>query len=263
MTIRTRRSKRYEIIELFKARNGLTRSQVATAVGISYAGARYHLERLVEDAILVKRVHVYSLNKRGVEVRRITYFTTLVTPPSDVYYRTQLALLFYTETPRNQTPDPIAEFRVTVVSDKKLQYSPDELKIACIYVGVILAPQTWWARPEDIKNDKPAIKHTIRAWEYDEPIDKDELKDSVPVYGRLNYAERQAVFFKSKKYSKWQTSNPLYWLSRIFPNPQTGDYLYNEDIIKKTEQTRVNLKTLKVIFDNIKGRMESVLEEKK
>ncbi|GAI37778.1 unnamed protein product, partial [marine sediment metagenome] len=57
----------------------------------------------------------------------------------------------------------------------------------CIYVGVILAPQTYWLK-----------QHTlIKADELDEPIDPDELKYSVPVKKRLNYCERYAIFYKS------------------------------------------------------------------
>jgi hypothetical protein len=97
--------------------------------------------------------------------------------------------MFYTDQPRNKTPDPIAEFRVTVVSDTPHGYSVEEFEKACIYIGVILAPQTFWIKQ----------KYKVTASELHEPIDTDELEWSVPVYKKLNYCERYAVFFRSRR----------------------------------------------------------------
>ncbi len=180
---RVRPGRRSAIIGLFGGSSllGLTRTEVAERLGISYWSARYWLELLSSEGFLKKSV-AYTIKGR---IRRVTYFLVV----HEIYYRTQFALMFYTEKPRTKTPDPIAEFRVTVVSNQKDRYNIKEFERACIYVGVILAPQTYWIKQQ----------YKITANEKDEPIDVDELTYSVPVHQKLNFAERYAVFFRSRR----------------------------------------------------------------
>jgi len=243
--LRVRPSPRKKILELVTSFKGITRSEVAEALGISYWSSRYWLEKLVEERFLRKEI-VWTI--RGF-VRRIFYF--LVVPK--IYYRTQFALLFYVEKPRTKSPDPIAEFRVTVVSNRPKQYDLKQLERACIYVGVILSPQTYWIKQKVI----------ITADELDEPIDVDELEFSVPVYKRLDYTERYAVFFKSRQKVEeyWRGENPYYWLdpTKPLPLPREGDYEYDEKFIKDVERKKIILGALSMRFDNERGEMESVV----
>jgi len=240
--VRVRPSPRKKIIEIFKTEKGLSRSSIAEKLGITYWSARYHLDRLSEEKRL-KRV-VARIDKR----RRIFYNPV----PYAVYYRTQYAMMFYTETPRTESPDPIAEFRVTAVSAKKGQYNLDEFGKACVYVGVILAPQTFWIKQEI----------EVTAYELDEPIDVDELIYSVPVTRQLNYAERYAVFFRSRRgMEAWRETQPYWWLdpTKPLPAPRKGrDYEYDELFIKDIERKRITLRELKVKFNNNTGVMEDV-----
>ncbi len=242
---RVRPGRREAIIKLFggSALVGLTRTDVATRLGISYFSARYWMELLVEEKFL-RKVVTYTV--KGY-VRRVTYF--LIVP--EIYFRTQFALMFYTEEPRSKTPDPIAEFRVTVVSNRRDRYNLQEFERACIYVGVILAPQTYWIKQ----------KVVITANEKDEPIDVDELADSVPVHKRLNFAERYAVFFRSRRGEEgWRQTHIAWWLveTEPLPFPREGDYEYDEKFIKDIEEKRVLLGTLNMRFNNSIGEMESV-----
>lgn len=249
--VRIRKPAKKEIVELFKARAELTRSQVAEALNISYESARYWLDVLVEEG-LINRKRIIKVSKRGTDY---VYKVIYISIEKIVYYRTQLALMFYTEVPREKTPDPIAEFRCTVVSDKKGMYDIKAFEDACVYVGVILAPQTWWRRPDNVKSDKPKVLFEVKAFELDESIDKDELNHSVTVYGKLNYCERQAIFFKSHQHEKWRKEHQFWWIEKVFPISRLGDYLYTEDRIKSVEENRIALKSLKVGFDNEKGVM--------
>ena len=243
--MRVRPSPRKKILEVITTFKGVTRSEVAEALGINYWSSRYWLERLVEESFLRKEI-VWTI--RGF-VRRIFYFKVV----PKVYFRTQFAMLFYTEKPRTKTPDPIAEFRVTAVSNRPKQYDLKELERACIYVGVILAPQTYWIKQ----------KVMITADELDEAVDVDELEYSVPVYKRLNFAERYAVFFKSRQGTEeyWREDNPYYWLdpTKALPLPREGDYEYAEDFIKSIERKKIVLGALNMKFNNERGEMESVI----
>jgi len=173
-----------------------------------------------------------------------------------VYYRTTYAEMYYSEDPRvgkNQTPDPIAEFRVTVVSDKPGRYNIAEFRRVCVYTGVILAPQTYWIKQS----------YVVTAYEEDEPIDEDELPYSVPVYKKLNYCERYAVFFKSRQRPTsewWRAEHPDWWLERppVVPKPRKGDYEYDEKFIKRQEERLIGLGALRYRFNNEAGRMEAV-----
>ena len=243
MPMRVRPSPREKIIELLKIEQGLTRSEVAGVLGITYWSARYHLERLVEERFLRKEITMV-----GRAIRRIRYF--FVVPK--IYFRTQYAMMFYAEAPRTKSPDPIAEFRVTAVSNRTGAYRLEEFERACIYIGVILAPQTYWIKQ----------KWEITADELDEPIDADELQYSVPVHKRLNYAERYAVFFRSRRpeEDKWRTKYPYWWAdpNQPLPAPREGDFEYDEAYIKKIEEQKIALGALKVRFNNEMGEMESV-----
>jgi len=243
--VRVRPSRRNAIIELFKGSTtlGLTRTDVASQLGISYWSARYWMELLVEEKFLRKSV-TYTV--KGY-VRRVTYF--LVVPA--IYFRTQLAIMFYAEKPRSKTPDPIAEFRVTVVSNRRGMYNLQEFERACIYTGVILAPQTYWIKQQ----------FKITANENDEPIDVDELTYSVPVHKRLDFAERYAVFFRSRRGDEgWRQTHIGWWIveTEPLPMPREGDYEYDERFIKDVEEKKILLGALKVRFNNEKGEMESV-----
>jgi len=240
--VRIRPSPRRKIIEFVKIGGRWSRSEVATKIGITYWSARYWLDKLAKENLLQKIIEVPFPGQR-----RIFYEYRVPL----VYYRTQYAMMFYTEKPRTKTPDPIAEFRVTVVSGEKGQYDLKEFERACIYIGVILAPQTYWIKQQLM----------ITADEEDEPIDVDELEYSVHVKKRLNYAERYAVFFRSRRGKEyWREEHPYYWAdpTMALPVPGKGDYEYGEDFIKKTEERLTTLRKLKVWFDNEKGRMEDV-----
>ena len=244
--MRVRPSRSEPILALISARTELTRSQVAEALNISYFSARYWLDKLADEKLIRKEIR-----QRG-NLRRIFYYS-IIPLIGEVYYRTQYALMFYTEKPRTKTPDPIAEFRVTGVSERRVKYSIDEFKAVVIHVGIILAPQTWWIKQQ--------IK--VTAYELDEPIDKDELHHSVRIYGKLNYCERNAVFFKSRiKEGMWRAEeNNLYWWlgERIrLPAPRMGDYLYAEEFIKDVENRKAALGALKKKFNNELGVLEVV-----
>jgi hypothetical protein len=241
--IRVRPSPRQSILSLFETEKSLTRSEIAARLGISYFSARYWLEKLASEGLIQKEVTFIGRN-----VRRIIYHPL----PVEFYYRTQYAIMFYTLIPRSESPDPIAEFRVTVVSDKRGKYNLDEFKDACIHIGIILSPQTYWIKQE----------MEITADELDEPIDKDELDYSVPVFRMLNYAERYAVFFKSKKHDedKWRVKYPYWWADKTLPlpAPEKEDYEYAEDYIKSLERKKAALGALKMMFNNEEGRLEPV-----
>jgi len=242
---RVRPGKRDAIIRLFGGSEtlGLTRGEVASKLGITYWSSRYWMEKLASDGQIRKAI-TYSVRNK---VRRIVYYLVV----TKVLYRTQYALLFYTEVPRTKTPDPIAEFRVTAVSSRRDAYSLEEFERACIYIGVILAPQTYWIKQQI----------EITANEKDEVIDVDELPYSVPVYGKMDYAERYAVFFRSRRGNElWRQTHIAWWLIATEPRPlpRDGDYEYSEKYIKKVEENLVALGKLKMRFNNTLGVMESV-----
>jgi len=240
---RVRPSPRERIIELLKKEPGLTRTEVAARIGITYWSARYWLEKIVEEKFLRKEIL-----GRPPFVRLIRYYPVVTV----IYYRTQLAIMFYTSAPRTKTPDPIAEFRVTVVSNVPNKYNLQDFERACIYIGVILAPQTYWIKQE----------MEVTADEKDEVIDVDELGFSVTAFKRLNYAERYAVFFCSKKNveKKWRVEHPYWWLDSTAPRPlpEIGDFEYGEKYIKDLEEKKIMLGVLKMRFNNERGEMESV-----
>jgi len=241
--LRVRPSPREDILKLVKERPGLTRSEVASLLGRSYWSIRYWLEKLVTEKFLRKDVFMV-----GRAIRRITYFYVLPV----VLYRTQYAIMFYSSVPRTKTPDPIAEMRVTVVSNRPGQYRLEEFERACIYIGVILAPQTYWIKQE----------REITADELDEPIDPDELQWSVPAYKRLNYAERYAVFFRSRRGKElWREEYPYWWVTpeAPLPLPREGDFEYDESFIKDLEEKKIALGALNMRFNNEEGKMESVV----
>jgi len=241
--MRVRPSPRKNILEYMKTVTVITRSTVAAALGISYWSSRYWMERLAGEGFVRKEVVMI-----GRFTRRVFYYPII----AKVYYRTQYAMMFYTEKPRTKTPDPIAEFRVTVVSNIPGQYRLEELERACIYVGVILAPQTYWIKQEVM----------ITADEKDEPIDVDELVYSVPVKKRLNYAERYAIFFRSRRGKDyWREKYPYYWADPTMPLPLPSDkdYEYDEAFIKGVEAKKIVLGALNMRFNNERGEMESVV----
>jgi len=242
--LRVRPSPNGKILDILKKEPGLTRLQIAERLGITYWSARYWLEKLVTEKFFRKEVFMV-----GRAIRRITYFFV----PPIVLYRTQYAVMFYALVPRTKSPDPIAEMRVTVVSNKRGQYKLEEFERACIYIGVILAPQTYWMKQE----------REITADELDEPIDPDELRYSVPAYKRLNYAERYAVFFRSRRSEdeKWRVKNPYWWVTpdAPLPLPREGDFEYGEKYIKDLEEKKIAFGVLKERFNNELGREESVV----
>jgi len=245
--VRVRPSPAKQIIDLVKAYPGITRTELAAMLDRSYWSIRYWCDKLEKEG-KIKAKRIWTVRHT---VRRVEYYP--VKPPG-VYYRTQVALMFYARVPRRKTPDPIAEFRVCVVSDKEGMYDIHKLERACLYIGVILAPQTYWIKQESI----------VTAREIDEPIDPDELELSVPVYKRLNYAERYACFFRSRRESSewWRNEVPDYWEyeEAPVPLPRKGDYEYDEKYIKAQEDTLVKAKFLKYRFDNRRGEMVAVTE---
>jgi hypothetical protein len=163
-----------------------------------------------------------------------------------VYYRTQYALLFYEEEPKGKTPDPIAEARVVAVSDTRGRYSIEAFESAIYHMMMVLAPYTYWR----------GRLTTVTAFEFDEEIDEDELPLSLPEFKRLNYAERYAVFFRSRRErSDWfRFEMPLYWEEKVAPTPRDGDYEYTESYIKRAEEER----KMPTRFDNEEGRVKRV-----
>lgn len=167
-----------------------------------------------------------------------------------VYYRTQLAIMFYEEKPKGKTPDPIAEVRITAVSDEKGRYSTEDFERAIYHLmGRILAPQTYWR----------GRLYKVTAFELDEEIEEDELPLSVPVYKRLNYAERHAVFYRSRREPKdyFRVEVPEYWTKPIAPEPRSGDYVYNEEWIKSQELDLLMRGVIRTYFDNTEGRVRA------
>lgn len=243
MVQRVRPSPREKILSLFTYEKSLTRLEVAEKLGITYWSARYWLDKLASEGLLVRKPILI-----GRAVRRVLYY--LVLPK--IYFRTQYAILFYREAPRTKTPDPIAEMRVTAVSDRRDAYNLDAFKDACVHIGIILSPQTYWVKQN----------MEITADEKDEPIDMDELFYSVPVYKLLNYAERYAIFFRSKRDDdkKWRVRFPYWWTDSTAPRPlpEEEDFEYDEKYIKELEEKKVALGVLKMKFNNVKGVLESV-----
>jgi len=236
-------------MDMVRAYPGITRSVVAAICGITYWSARYWLEKLVVEG-RIKSERVYTFRKF---VRRVYYYPI---PPPRVYYRTSYSEMYYAEDPRtgkNQSPDPIGESRVTVVSDKPGQYDITRFRRVCIYTGLILAPQTFWL----------VQPYIITAYELDEEIDVEELPYSVPVHKRLNYCERYAVFFKSRQRPTtewWRYTNPEWYekFPPVTPTVRAGDYEYNERFIKEAEERAIDLKVLRYRFDNVLGEMVAV-----
>lgn len=239
--MRARPSPRRRIITNF--RGEFTRSAVAEYLGITYWSARYWLEKLTQEGILEK--HVTPFGARG---RRVTYTQREV---RKIYYRSQYAVMFYTEEPRTKTPDPIAEFRVTGVSETKGRYDRDELMNDCIYIGVVLAPQTFWIKQ----------KVLVTAREIDEEVDQDELAFSVPVFKLLDYCERYAIFFRSRRGDMWRAIHVDWWMRELpeLPAVRRGDYEYDEKRIKEEEEYRIEKGVLRKRFNNTEGRMENVI----
>lgn len=246
--IRVRPSLKEDMLRLVQAYPGVTRSEVAGMLDISYGKARHWLDMLMKEGKL-KRLTSWIIRPY---IRRLAYYSIVpIPPPPKVYYRTQFAVMFYAEKPRSKTPDPIAEFRVVVVSDEPGRFDIEAFDRVCIYIGVILAPQTYWI----------VQLSEVTAYERDEEIDVDELELSVPTYKRLNYAERYACFFRSRRGSEmWRDVHPEWWKDEKapVPAPREGDYEYSEDFIKATENRLIGLKVLKYRFNNETGEMESV-----
>jgi len=170
-----------------------------------------------------------------------------------VYYRTQVAILWYEKIPKGKTPDPIAEVRVTAVSDEKGRYDTEKFVSACIHAMFVLSPQTYW-----LERSKKVL-----AYEKDEPIMEDEIPLSVPYSKRINYAERYVVFFRSRRdRSKWlrEELGLDYWLLpydelREVVKPRTGDYEYDEGYIKEAEKRMIEAGRVRTRFDNELGRL--------
>lgn len=247
MVLRVRPSLKASMLDLTRIFAGISRTEIADMLGVSYWKARYWLEVLAEEGEIRKEVVWWIVPY----MRRVRYYPVTILPPEVMYYRTQYAIMFYTEKPRTKTPDPIAEFRVTVVSDKPDSFDIGYFNRVCIYIGVVLSPQTYWY----------VQLQTVTAYEKDELIDTDELGYSVPVHKRLNYAERYAVFYTSKKgRNMWRHTHGEWWRDESIPipNPQRGDYEYDEEFIKAQESRLIGLGVLKYKFNNKTGRMESV-----
>ena len=219
-------------------------------------------ERLMEDLKVAKelmerergwlmkgawRTRIRELERRIARlVRKVVKYRAIL----KVYYRTSYAEMYYSEKPRGKTPDPIAEVRVTVVSDEKGRYKEalKRMRDVCIYTMMIMAPQTWWLKQP----------YEVTAYEEDEMIDQDELEQSVPVYGRLNYAERYVVFFRSRRESHkwWRREEPFWWERRVFPEPEEGDYEYDEKAIKERENFFVETGVARLRFNNERCMLE-------
>lgn len=248
--MRIRPSLKEEILRLVQAYPGVTRSEVAAMLDVSYGKTRYWLDVLTREKKL-RRLVSWIIRPY---MRRVAYYSIVpLPPPPKVYYRTQYAVMYYADIPEEKTPDPIAEMRVTVVSDKPGQYDIEAFDRVCIYIGVVLAPQTYWI----------AQLSVVTAYEKDEEIDVDELELSVPVYKKLNFAERYACFFRSRREGRemWRRVHPEWWKDEKapVPAPRSGDFEYDEEFIKAQEKRLMGLRVLRYRFNNIIGEMESVV----
>jgi len=177
------------------------------------------------------------------------------------YYRSQYCEIYYEEIPKSKTPDPIVEFRVTVVSDERGKY-PHFVNLSNVttHLGIILAPQTFWMGLTKVVNR-----------EIDEPIDPDELPKSVPVYKKLNFAERYAVFFRGRREPSkhLRRTHPDYWvrpLDEWLPEAERGttgrtgvtpfgDYEYDEATIKELEEVAIKQRRVRTRFENTTARL--------
>jgi len=179
------------------------------------------------------------------------------------YYRTMLYLVFRTvEAPKDKTPDPLFGIRITVVSDVKGKYNIERFRPVIYHTGIIIAPQTHW---KDLI-ERGVFETVEIAAEIDEEIDVDELGKSVPIYKRLNYAERVAVFFSSKREKKWRQTKPRWWRDKLLPDiiPEMTpeglvnvpfDYVYNEERIKSDEELAFRRRRVRSRFDNQRGEL--------
>jgi len=178
-----------------------------------------------------------------------------------IYYRSMYCEIFYAEVPKSKTSDPIAEFRVTVVSDKPGSYPHFvNLKPVVIHLAVVLAAQTFWHGLT-----------SVPCRELDEEIDEDELPKSVPVYKRLNFAERYAIFFRGRRdpSEHLRRKHPDYWLVPLdewLPEIERGrtgrtgvtdygDYEYDEATIKELEEIAIRQRRVRTRFENETARL--------
>lgn len=170
------------------------------------------------------------------------------------YYRTQVAVMFCSEEPRVKTPDPIGSFRVTVVSDIRGKYNPVDLRKVVRYTMFVMTPWVNWKEAIESR----LVSEIYVAEEIDEPIDVDELENSVPVYKKLHYAERVVTFFSSRRdKSQWfRVEMADYIKKKKLPDSRTGDYVYDEGQIKNIENERFMSRRVRTRFNNEKGVLE-------
>ena len=183
------------IEDLERAKRGFTRKDVMDEFKVTYYMATAALEALVRQGLAAKVKEAI----RGPIYRWIYY---------PLFFRTQYAKIFYAPNPTRgskgqTTPDPIAEFRVTVVmphkgaADKLIENGEKILT----HLGMILAP---WINWRNLVGPRGGEMAAYTAYELDEPIMPDEVELSIPDYKKFGYAERYACFFRGhREYWRW------------------------------------------------------------
>ena len=216
------------------------------------------IKRAIDE--LLKERRIWRLIK---EIIAGKVFEARIYPP--VLYRSILALLVYARYPDKKTPDPICEVRVTGVSHVKKKWDIEKWYSVCLTALICLNPFSYWAE----MLNTGALNIVVKAYERDEEIDPDELPLSVPVYERLNWAERYVCFYASRRYRKWRDEHPDWWVVREFPPVTANDYEYDEYDIKIREEDLLKPPEarsfwpeyggfLRSKFDNEKGRQVKV-----
>lgn len=190
----------------------MTRTEIMEVFGLDYIRATRILEKLVGDGKLYREA-----------IRRILWIPVLYCY-YPFYYRTQLAWIIYAREPDTKTPDPLVEIRTTGVSKYPGKYSLDKFKKVNIFTLKLLAPQTYWK--ELIETGEMLVKYI--GMEQDEKIDADEVTDSLPCHWRVEYCERMAIFYRSRREEKLRAYIPD-WMHRPI------DY-FMEEFIREREK---------------------------
>lgn len=177
----------------------------------------------------------FSLQRNKFDNLRVFYRLVkriLLIPPVTNFYRSTLVRVYYTGNQRKGTPSPIAEFRITVVSNTRGRWNPTFFGNSITHAGIVIAPQTFW-------NDLEVLER----YEVDELIMPDEVSSSVPVFKTLDFAERLAIFYTSRKdptkyldvqVPNWQSLPTSELIATVKEN--TGDFVYDECNIRAREK---------------------------
>jgi len=145
------------------------------------------------------------------------------------------------------------------VSHKKGTWDIERWYSVCKHNLICLHPFYYW----DYGLKTGTIFRVVKAYEKDEEIDPDELPLSVPVYEKLNFAERYVCFYRSKREKKWRDEHPEWWVTREFPPVTTRDYEYDEYDIKVRERDLLKPPEERTYFPNYSGRIRYKFDNRK